>query len=50
MPELPIAYPAALVQGSKEADGAKKFLAYLEGPDAAAIFTSYGFIVTPHGG
>jgi molybdate transport system substrate-binding protein len=48
--DLPITYPVALVQAAPQPDAAKKFLAYLEGPEAAAIFTSYGFIVIPHRG
>jgi molybdate transport system substrate-binding protein len=37
----PIVYPAALVKGGKPA--AARFLAYLRGPEAGAIFTRYGF-------
>jgi molybdate transport system substrate-binding protein len=39
-----IVYPAALVKGTKHADAAKKFLAYLGSPDALAVFTRDGFI------
>jgi molybdate transport system substrate-binding protein len=39
-----ITYPVALVAGSKHADAAKKFLAFLEQPDALKIFEKYGFI------
>ncbi|HUB68582.1 MAG TPA: molybdate ABC transporter substrate-binding protein [Candidatus Methylacidiphilales bacterium] len=39
-----IAYPVALVQGSKNGAAAKKFLDYLRGPDALKIFEKYGFI------
>jgi len=41
----PVIYPAALVKaGTKQAD-AQKFLDWLSGPDADAIFARYGFIV-----
>jgi molybdate transport system substrate-binding protein len=39
-----IAYPAALVQGSKHADAAKKFLEYLGKDRSLKIFEKYGFI------
>jgi molybdate transport system substrate-binding protein len=39
-----IAYPAALVQGSKQAAAAKKFLDYLAGSASLKIFEKYGFI------
>lgn len=39
-----IAYPIALVAGSKHAAAAKKFLDYLAQPDALKIFEKYGFI------
>ncbi len=39
-----IAYPVALVQGSKQAVAAKKFLDYLEQPDSLKTFEKYGFI------
>jgi len=39
-----IAYPAALVQGSKHAATAKKFLDYLGQPSSLKIFEKYGFI------
>jgi molybdate transport system substrate-binding protein len=47
---ISIAYPAALLHDAAQPAAAKKFLAYLEGPEAAAIFSSYGFIVAaaPH--
>lgn len=38
----PIVYPAAIVAASKSA-GAAKFLAYLSGPAAGAVFERYGF-------
>ena len=40
-----IAYPIALVQGSKHPAAAKKFLDYLEEPDSLKTFEKYGFIV-----
>ncbi|MBV9989960.1 MAG: molybdate ABC transporter substrate-binding protein [Alphaproteobacteria bacterium] len=39
----PIVYPIALTKDAKP--GAKAFLDFLEGPDAAAIFTKAGFVV-----
>jgi molybdate transport system substrate-binding protein len=56
--EVPIAegpvitYPAALVQGSKHTDAAKKFLDYLGEPGSRKIFEKYGFIAKqgPYGG
>ncbi len=39
-----IAYPAALVQGSKHAAAAKKFLDYLSEPSSLKTFEKYGFI------
>jgi molybdate transport system substrate-binding protein len=39
-----ITYPAALVQGSKHAADAKKFLDYLGKPGSLKIFEKYGFI------
>ncbi len=41
-----IVYPVALVAGSKNPEAAK-FLAYLSGPQAAAVFRKYGFTVLP---
>lgn len=40
-----IHYPAALLKGAAQPDAAKKFLAYLESPDAARAFEKYGFVV-----
>lgn len=42
----PIVYPAALVASSQNPDGAK-FMAFVGGPKAAAIFRKYGFVVLP---
>jgi molybdate transport system substrate-binding protein len=39
-----IAYPIALVQGSRHADAAKNFLDYLSQPDSVKTFEKYGFI------
>jgi molybdate transport system substrate-binding protein len=39
-----IAYPVALVQGSKHAMSAKKFLDYLSEPSSLKTFEKYGFI------
>jgi len=41
-----IVYPAAVVAASKNPDAAK-FMAFLSGPQAAAIFRKYGFTVLP---
>ena len=41
-----IVYPVAVVAGSKNPDAAK-FMAYLSGPQAAAVFRKYGFTVLP---
>jgi molybdate transport system substrate-binding protein len=42
-----ITYPAALVQGSKHAVAAQKFLAYLESADSMKTFEKYAFIGKP---
>jgi molybdate transport system substrate-binding protein len=39
-----IAYPAAIIQGSKHAVAAKKFLDYLSEPSSLKTFEKYGFI------
>ncbi len=39
-----IAYPIALIQGSKNAVAAQKFIDYLSTPDAVKTFEKYGFI------
>ena len=48
---ITIAYPAAVVHDSAQAKAARRFLSYLEGAEARAIFAHYGFIVAspPHG-
>jgi len=38
-----IVYPAAIVKSSRQRGEAQRFLAFLRGPKAAAIFTRYGF-------
>jgi len=43
-----IVYPAALIAASHNA-AAAGYLAFLEGPQAGAIFKRYGFTVLPHG-
>jgi len=43
-----IAYPAAVLAHAQNADGAKKFVLYLQNDaDARAVFAKYGFIVGP---
>lgn len=42
----PIVYPAALVTGSKNPDAAR-FLSFMSGPRAAAVFRRHGFTVLP---
>jgi len=39
-----IAYPAALIQGSKHTAAAKKFLEYLSEPSSLKTFEKYGFL------
>src|SRR5207253_906340 len=38
-----IVYPAAVLAGGKNPRGARRFLAFLQGPNAAAIFEREGF-------
>jgi molybdate transport system substrate-binding protein len=42
-----ISYPLAVVKESKHADAARKFSAYLAGPEARAVFLKYGFLPAP---
>jgi molybdate transport system substrate-binding protein len=42
-----IAYPAAIVRTSAQPDEATRFLDFLRGPEAARIFTRFGFTVLP---
>jgi molybdate transport system substrate-binding protein len=39
----PIVYPAAILKGSKNEAAAREFLAFLQGPEARAVFEKYGF-------
>lgn len=41
--ETPVIYPAALLQGSSNAEDAGKLLEYFQGPEAMEIFQSVGF-------
>jgi molybdate transport system substrate-binding protein len=41
----PITYPAALVKDAPQAEAAKKFLDYLAGSEAGAVFVHHGFVV-----
>jgi molybdate transport system substrate-binding protein len=40
----PIVYPAAVVRDARNADGARRLLAFLQGREASAIFARAGFI------
>lgn len=40
----PIVYPAAVLNGSDDHDGAVEFLDFLSGPEAAAVFRRFGFL------
>ena len=40
-----ISYPAAVIRESRHVEAAKKFLAFVESPEAARIFRRYGFAV-----
>jgi molybdate transport system substrate-binding protein len=42
-----ILYPAAVLRGSREPEAARRLLAYLAGPEAAAVFAKYGFLPPP---
>jgi molybdate transport system substrate-binding protein len=42
-----ISYPLAVVQESKHAEAARKFVDYLGGPEARAVFVKYGFLPAP---
>lgn len=42
-----ITYPVALVAGTRNEAAAKRFLRYLRGPEAGAVFTRHGFTVLP---
>lgn len=45
-----ISYPGALVANAPHQEAAKKFLDYLTGNEAGAVFTHHGFIVLPTAG
>jgi molybdate transport system substrate-binding protein len=45
-----ISYPMALVKDSRQPGAARKFLDYLAGNEAGAVFTGHGFIVLPASG
>jgi len=40
-----IVYPAAVVRGGKNQEGGRRFLAFLQTPQAATVFTRAGFVV-----
>lgn len=42
-----ISYPLAVTKDSKQPDAARKFAAYLAGPEARAVFVQYGFLPAP---
>jgi molybdate transport system substrate-binding protein len=39
-----ISYPLAVLKDTKHGDAARKFAAYLAGPEARAVFVKYGFL------
>ena len=39
----PVIYPAGIIAGSEVIEQSEAFLQYLEGPEASAVFESYGF-------
>jgi len=42
-----IVYPAAIVRAGKNPEGGRRFLAFLQTPAAAAVFTRAGFVLLP---
>lgn len=42
-----ISYPLAIVKDSKQPDAARRFAAYLAGPEARAVFARFGFLPAP---
>lgn len=40
-----ISYPAAVLSGARNPDGARRFLTFLESPAGIAIFRRYGFLI-----
>lgn len=45
-----ITYPAAVIRRAPDPDGARRFLAYLGGPQARAVFEHYGFLAVAAAG
>ena len=43
----PVVYPIAVLRGTRDPVIARAFRAYLEGPEARAIFERHGFTVVP---
>lgn len=42
-----ITYPMAALKGSKQLDAARKYLDFLDTPEAKAVFEKFGFVVLP---
>ena len=42
-----ITYPAAVLKDAKQPEAARKFAAYLAGPESKAVFAKYGFLPAP---
>ncbi len=42
-----ISYPLAVLKDSKHAEAARKFAAFLAGPEAGAVFRKFGFLPAP---
>lgn len=42
-----IAYPVAMVEGARQPEAARRFIAWLATPAASVIFKKYGFLPTP---
>jgi ABC-type molybdate transport system substrate-binding protein len=40
----PIVFPAAILAGSRNISEAQRFMAFLRGPDASAIFARHKFL------
>ncbi len=47
LPRQPIVYCAAAVTGRSNPALARRFLDFLSGPEARAVFVSYGFVIDP---
>ncbi|WP_165822564.1 molybdate ABC transporter substrate-binding protein [Paenibacillus montanisoli] len=41
----PIIYPAAVIKGAEHEEQAEELLAYLQGTEAASVWTNYGFLL-----